>query len=91
MLIKAIRMLNAAHGFDKYRWFKELQLVKERVLLAKSADFAELDALHHDLRDISLAHLHGRLDSSRIVDFAKKLLTARAFVDKLQQLFELFG
>lgn len=22
VLIKAIRMLNAAHGLDKYRWFK---------------------------------------------------------------------
>lgn len=61
------------------------------MLLAKSSDFAELDALHHDLHDILQSHLHCRLDTSKVLDFAKKLLTTRAFVDKLQQLFELFG
>ena len=61
------------------------------MLLAKSSDFAELESLHHDLRDISQAHLHNRLECSKMVEFSKKLLTGGALVEKLRELLEAFG
>lgn len=42
ILIKAIRMLNCVHKMDKYRWFEEMQLVKEKVLVARREDFQQI-------------------------------------------------
>jgi hypothetical protein len=33
-------MLNIVHKMDKYKWFEEIHLVKEKVLIAKSEDFS---------------------------------------------------
>jgi hypothetical protein len=88
ILIKAIRMLNAVHRMDKYRWFEEMQLVKEKVLVARGEDFQQIEVLQKEMRAIEESEREGGLERRRVVEFAKRLLTVRAFVDRLEQLFD---